>query len=97
MNDLLTVLLKFRHETIAIAGDISKMYNAVEICSFDQHTHRFLWRDMDPFREPDHYVLQTVAFGDRPSGAIATTALRKTAQMFKDQYEESSNVILDNS
>lgn len=31
---------------------------------------------MDPFREPDHYVLQTVTFGDRPSSAIATTALR---------------------
>jgi hypothetical protein len=31
-----------------------------------------------PDSEPDHYVLMAVAFGDRPSGAIATLALRQT-------------------
>ena len=29
LNDLLTVLLRFRHEQTAVAGDISKMYNAI--------------------------------------------------------------------
>jgi hypothetical protein len=29
VNYLLTVLLRFRHDRIAVAGDISKMYNAV--------------------------------------------------------------------
>ena len=28
-------------------------------------------------RGPDVYVIQRVSFGDRPSGAIATVAMRK--------------------
>jgi hypothetical protein len=48
---------------------------------------------MEIFREQDHYILQTVTFCDRPSVAIATTALQKTASMFEDHYEMSANII----
>jgi hypothetical protein len=48
------------------------MYNAVKLSTLDQHTHRFVWRNLETHREPGHYVLMAVAFGDQPSGAIAT-------------------------
>ncbi len=35
-------------------------------------------------KQPDQYALTTVTFGDRPGGAIAMIALRKTAQMYND-------------
>ncbi len=35
-------------------------------------------------KQPDQYALTTVTFGDRPGGAIAMIALRKTAQMSND-------------
>ena len=54
------------------------MYHAVKITELDQHTHRFLWRDMNHKIEPDVYVMASVPFGDRPVGNIAIVALRKT-------------------
>ena len=52
---------------------------------------------METTQEPDIYVIQRVLFGDKPSGAIATVALRKTAEMEKDQFPEASQVILNNT
>lgn len=34
--------------------------------------------------KPEQYVLTAVTFGDRPGGAIAMIALRKTAQLLND-------------
>ena len=97
LNDILSVLLKFRENQIALVGDISKMYNSIHLCPRDQHTHRFLWRDLESERPPDHYALTCVPFGDRPSGAIAITALRKTAEMSEEMYPQAVEVIKNNS
>ena len=48
-------------------------------------------------QNPDHYILLRVTFGDRPSGAIAIIALRNTAEMFKNEFPESSSILIDNS
>ncbi|XP_071519122.1 uncharacterized protein [Panulirus ornatus] len=95
--DLFGILLSFRQSPVAIVGDISKMYNFVLLSEADEMTHRFLWRDMNTTREPDHFCLQTVTFGDRPSGVIAMTALHKTVEMFKDKYPETAAMIINNS
>ena len=81
LNNLLAVLLRFREEEVALMGDVKKMYHSVQISPLDQHTHRFLWRDMEVHRNPDVYIIERVSFGDKPSGAIATIALRKTAEL----------------
>ena len=75
------ILIRFRQHAVAIVADIKKMYNSVRISELNQHTHTFLWRDLETDRDPDHYVLTTVTFGDRPSGNIAMMALRKTTEM----------------
>ena len=75
----------------------TKMYHTVAATTLDHHTHRFLWRDMNSNKEPDTYVIQRVSFGDKPSGAIATVALRKTAEMSKDRYPEATEIILTNT
>ena len=60
------------------------MYHAVKIDGFDQHTYRFLWRNMGIETEPGVYVITSVSFGDKPAGNNATVALRKTAEMGKE-------------
>ncbi|XP_071519109.1 uncharacterized protein [Panulirus ornatus] len=95
--DLFGILLRFRQSPVAIVGDISKMYNSVLLSEEDKMIHQFLWRDMNNTREPDHYCLQTVTFGDRPIGVIAITAFHKTAEMFKDKYPETADMIINNS
>lgn len=80
------VLIRFRENQVALMGDIRKMYHTVKTKPIDQHTHRFLWRDMDTTREPDTYIIERVSFGDKPSGTIATVAQRKTAEMGRERY-----------
>ena len=97
LGNLFGILLRFRQNPVAMVGDISKMYNCVLLSEVDKMTHRFLWRDMNTDKEPDHYCLQTVTFGDRPSGVIAMTALHNTAEMFKEKYPETTAMIINNS
>ena len=97
LNSLLGVLFRFRQNTVAIAGDISKMYHTVKLSTLDEHTHRFVWRDLDSNRPPDHYVLTTVTFGDRPSGTIATLALRHTVEKFGGECPKVRDMIINNA
>ena len=97
LNSLLGVLIRFRENEVALIGDIKKMYHSVGTTQLEQHTHRFLWRDMDARKEPDTYVIQRVSFGDRPSGTIATVALRKTAEMAQEKYPQEAKIIRDNT
>ena len=76
INDLLGILIRFRDGSFALAGDIRKLYHAVKISSIDQHTHRFLWSYMSTSVFPSTFVMNSVSFGDRPAGAIATVALQ---------------------
>ena len=97
LNNLLGVLIRFRENRVAFIGDIKKMYHTVKTSELDQHTHRFLWRDMDSTREPDTYIIQRVSFGDKPSGTIVTIALRKTAEMTRNEYPEAADIIQNNT
>ena len=71
LNDLLGILFRFRENKVVICGDIRKMYHSVKISILDQHTHRFLWRNMETYRDPDTYVMTAVSFDDKPAGNIA--------------------------
>ncbi len=97
LNNLLGVLVRFRENEVAMMGDIKKMYYSVNIGIVEQHTQRFLWRDIDTSRQPDTYIIQTVSFGDKPVGTIATIALRKTAELSQQTYPEAADVVKNNS
>ena len=60
-------------------------------------THWVFLRNLDTLKQPDMYAMQVVNFGDRPSATIALIALRKTAEMFKQELPEASNMVICNS
>ena len=97
LNNLLGILVRFRENEISFMGDVKKMYHTVKTRTIEQHTLRFLWRDMNIDREPDTCVIQRVSFGDKQSGAIATMAMRKTAEMSSKRYPQAARTILNNS
>ena len=97
INNLFGILLRFREDKVGLVGDISKMFNAIHLAEMDQHVHRFLWRHMDTNQEPTHYVLTAVAFGDRPSGAIAMLALQSIAEMNRVISSSATDMIMENS
>ena len=97
LNNLLGILLRFRQDNVAFAGDIKKMYHSVGTSELDHHTHRFLWRNLEVDRKPDIYTITAVSFGDKPAGAIASLALRKTAEIGENEYPEASSLIKKNT
>ena len=74
-------MIRFQGERVAFIGDIRNMFHSITIPLKQQMTHRFLWRDLNESWLADTYVTKRVNFGDKPSGAIAIAALRKTADM----------------
>lgn len=92
LNNLLGILLRWREESIALVADIKKMYNSIFISEIEQHTHRFLWRNMEE-REPDVYIIQRVNMGDKPAAAISSEAIYKTADLFKQDYPRVSELL----
>jgi hypothetical protein len=97
LNDLFGVLLRFRECQAAVLGDISKMYHRILIPEVDQQVHRFLWRNLDPERDPDTYVKRVLTFGDKPAPAMAQVALRKTAEESADVHPEAADVLKHNT
>ena len=97
MNNSLGVSLRFREDYVGIVGDIKKMYNSVRISLLDQHCHRFLWREMETSLKPSIYAITAVNIGDRPSGTIATVALRKTAELKAQEYPQETDIIINSS
>ena len=75
------VLIKFREKEVGYIGDIRKMYYTVKITMPDQQTHRFVWRDLNPEKKPEDYMMEVVSFGDKPAATIVQLALRKTADL----------------
>ena len=97
LNRLLGVLIWFRENEVALIGDIKEMYHSVGTTQLEQHMHQFLWREIDARKEPDTYVIQRVSSGDRPSGTIATVALRKTAENGAREVPSRGQIIRDNT
>ena len=96
-NSVLAILLRWREEAEALVGDIRKMFHSVHLEQLEQHCHRFLWRELDPSREPEVYVMTRVNMGDRPAPAIATEALFMTAEMNKETLPQAASFIQTSS
>ncbi|XP_066912482.1 uncharacterized protein, partial [Clytia hemisphaerica] len=102
LNNLVTVLSRFRRGQVAVISDIEKMYHQVLVPEEDQDALRFLWRDKppDPITE---YKMQVHLFGKIDSPCCANWALRssitrvegKEVQAFKDLSEENKNRVTE--
>ena len=96
LNNLLGVILRFREGKIALMGDVRKCYHAVALSTLDQHVHRFLWRESQN-EKPSTYVMTAVSFGDKPAGAIVTTAMRLTAESKEQEFPDAARAIKENT
>ena len=103
LNDLLAVgptlqptleqtLLRFRSYSIAISGDISKMYREILLSPVDRPLHRFLWRKelTDPWKD---YEMQRVTFGVTSSPYMAIKTLMQTATDFGQSFPQAQRHI----
>ena len=96
-NTTVGILLRWREEHVAIVGDIKKMFHSILLKPVEQHCHRFLWRNLEDNRDPDEYIMERVNMGDRPSPAIATEALYKTAELHEHKYPRAAKFVKGSS
>ena len=81
----------------AVKGDVRKMYNCVGLEKEDCFVQCFLWRGLDTTVDPITYQVVVNNIGVKPAGCIASLALYKSADRFKEQYEITSVQMKNNS
>lgn len=86
-NPLLGILLRFRHERIALMADIEAMYYQVKVHEHQRDFLRFLWWPLGDTSQPMTVYRMTVhLFGAVSSPSIANFALKQTALDNAHQY-----------
>ena len=60
--NLTDIFIRFRTYPMAISGDVSKMYRAIELSPTDRDYHRFIWR-ADKSSPLQDYRMKRVTFG----------------------------------
>ncbi len=83
------ILMKFRTYPIALSGDISKMYRAIQLSPEDRNFHRFLWRQ-DISTDPSEFRMTRVTFGVAASPFAAIRTLQQVAADFGADYPLAS-------
>nr|XP_055053838.1 uncharacterized protein LOC129438965 [Misgurnus anguillicaudatus] len=79
-NSLLGVLLRFRHEPIAITADIEQMFHSFVVREDHRNFLRFLWfKNNDMSESMEEYRMKVHVFGNSPSPAVAIYGLRRAA------------------
>ena len=80
LNNLASVIIRFRDGVIGIKGDVAKMYNSVLLEREDAFLQCFLWRDLDLSAEPTTYQVVVNNIGVKPAGCIVRTYMSKNIQ-----------------
>ncbi|XP_055632765.1 uncharacterized protein LOC129773202 [Toxorhynchites rutilus septentrionalis] len=77
-DSLYNILLNFRLHTIALVGDIEKMYLQVPVTDEDSKLIRMLWQE--PGSSLEEYGMCIVTFGLSCASFLATRALKQLAE-----------------
>lgn len=79
-NNLVGVLLRFRKGSVAVMGDVEKMFYMLHIPLKDKNFLRFFWYpNNDLSKSPIECRLNVHVFGAKSSGSCANFALRQCA------------------
>ena len=92
-SNVFDILVKFRKETVALAGDISQMYHQLVLREEDRPLHRFLWRNLDPSKGPEVYKFLRFVFGGCYCPFCAQYTWQKHAQDHKEEYPLAANAV----
>ena len=96
-NSLFRCLISWREECIAVTGDISKMFNQIEMAEKDKKFHRFLWRFGEEKSQPFVFQWKRVVFGDTCSPGIAMYVIRMLADVHEPELPVGTSVLKKNT
>ena len=96
MNNLVMILIRWVCWLYAFHTDISKMYNTIYLDSKHWRYQLYFWNnELKVGVAPVKKVVISTIYGVRSSGNIAECALRRTAELTKDDYPLAHDVIMN--
>ena len=94
LNKMIEIFIRWRTKLHGYHCDIQKMYNAIRLKEeFWCYQRYWFQKDLDPDLTPEEKVIMTCIYGLRPSGNQAQVAIRKTAEIHKEEYPEVYDII----
>ena len=93
LNSLVSCLLAWRRDRVAIVRYVKKMFNQIEVDECDQIFHRFVWRFGIENSPPLAFQWLRLPFGDRPAPDIATNSVRMLAEISRQSEPTGSKII----
>lgn len=94
LNHLQEILIRWSVQPTAIHTDIKKMYNTIKLHKSHWCYQRYLWQNsLDPSKSPEQKVIKTLIYGVKSSSNQAEFALRKIAQLSKEEYPKVNNIV----
>lgn len=85
--------MRFRRHKHAVATDIAKMFNQVDLNPKQWDLHRLFWRENE--NEPlKDYVMTVVIFGEKSSSYNAVRAMNQNANNYARQFPDAASTIL---
>ncbi|XP_074042695.1 uncharacterized protein [Leptinotarsa decemlineata] len=95
LQNLTSILWKFRQKRIAFCSDIRDMFHQVFIREEDCSAQRFFWRGMDRSRQPDIYEMKVMTFGATSSPSMAQFVKNRNAEEFSSKFPEAARAIIE--
>lgn len=92
-GNLFEVLMRFRHHSVAVVGDVAEMYLQVRIAKEDQPFLRFLWRE-SPDQQLKTYQFSRVVFGINASPFLAQYVSQHNAKKYAKVFPLASETVL---
>ena len=93
INELRTVITRFRKHPVTACGDISEHFLQVGLKDEDKPYHRFLWRE-GPNERVREYEWQRHVFGNCGSPCVAIFAIKRHALDYEQSYPRAVETIL---
>ncbi len=91
INELVTVLLRFRAHNYTLAADVRKMFFQITLAEQDRDYHRYLWRKEGRVRV---FRWKVHPFGSAASPCIAMFTIKHHAGEHKHKYPRAAETII---
>ena len=87
LNNMVMIMIRWLCYKFAFHTDISKMYNTVWLDESHWRYQLYFWQeDLKHGTEPRLKVIKTAIYGVRPSGNVADSGVKQTAELTKDTH-----------
>ena len=89
------VLMRFRHNRVAVIGDLKEMFLQVVLPEKDRNFHKFIWFDDNGNKK--YYRFRVHCFGNRSSPAVAIFAIKHHAELHRDAFPRAVETVLQST